>query len=246
MVQQAIDSGPGRGARPDFYVVVAALTALIIFLGFAPSYYLKPFIQAPPPLTPLSMTHGLVYTAWMVLFVIQACLVPARRIALHRQLGMVGAMLFGAMMVLGVSTAITAGRLGHAPPGSPPPLVFMALPLLGIPALIAVVGLALMMRRRRDWHQRLMTAGFIMIAQPAIGRFFIPAGVPQWQMHGSFVVIELMLLGVTLWDSRREGRVHPAWLVALGATGLFHLAVTWAFAGAGWWTALAAWLTRAT
>lgn len=245
MVQQAIEERAVRGLRPDFYAVVAAVTALIIFLGFAPSYYLKPVIQAPPPLTPLSMTHGVVFTAWFVLFVVQASLVPARKIALHRQLGMAGAMLFGAMMVLGLSTAITAGRLGHAPPGSPPPLVFMALPVLGIPALIAVVGVALMMRRRRDWHQRLMTGGFIMIAQPAIGRFFIPAGVPHWQMQGSFVAIELMLLGVALWDGRREGRVHPAWLVALAATGIFHLAVTWAFAGAGWWAAVAAWLTRA-
>ncbi len=244
MVQQAIDGRPARAARPDFYLVVAALTALVIFLGFAPSFYLKGVTHAPPPLTPLSITHGVVYTAWFALFVVQAALVPAKRIALHRQLGMTGAMLFGAMVVLGLSTAITAGRLGHAPPGSPPPLVFMALPVLGIPALVAVVGLALLMRRRRDWHQRLMTGGFIMIAQPAIGRFFIPAGVLQWQMQGSFVVIELMLLAVTLWDSRREGRLHPAWLVALGATGVFHLAVTWAFAGADWWLALAGWLTR--
>lgn len=242
MAQQALGARPGTGAR--FYLGFAAIATLLIFVGFAPSYYLKGVIHAPPPLSSLTMAHGLVFTAWVVLFLTQAFLIGAGRPRLHRQLGMAGAMLFGAMVVLGLSTAITAGRLGHAPPGSPPPLVFMALPVLGIVAVAGLVLLALTLRSRRDWHQRLMIAGFVMIAQPGIGRLFIPAGVPSWQTHGSFLVVETVLAAAVFWDARREGRIHPAWMVAAGVLAVFHLAVTWAYAGSPVWMALATWMTQ--
>ncbi|PZQ59397.1 MAG: hypothetical protein DI570_16285 [Phenylobacterium zucineum] len=227
MDQATIGGAPARRPRLPIHVVAAWISALLVFVGFAPSYYLKGLIQAPPPLSPLTMAHGALYTAWVGLFLAQAQLIAAGRPMLHRRLGMLGAMLFGAMMVLGLSTAITAGRLGHAPPGAPAPLVFMALPVFGIVLLTGLVGAALVTRDR-----------------PAVGRLFIPAGVPHWQMQGSFVVIEALLLAVALWDSRREGRFHPAWTVSLASIAVSHAVVSWAFTAPGWWTATAAWLTR--
>jgi hypothetical protein len=245
MAQQAIDARPGIGTGKRLYVTTAVLVAALIFVGFAPSYYLKGVINAPPPLSALTMVHGLVFTAWTGLFVAQATLVGIGRPRTHRQLGILGAMLFGAMVVLGLSTAITAGRLGHAPPGAPEPLRFMALPVIGILALALLVGLALINRARRDYHQRLMLASFIMIAQPAIGRMFIPAGLAAPATTLSFVAIEVILLAVIALDWRAERRVHPAWLISAGTLAVMHLLVAWAFTGPGWWTQTAAWLTRA-
>lgn len=245
MAQQAIDARPSAGSQNRLYMATALISAAIIFVGFAPSYYLKSVIQAPPPLTPLTVAHGAVFTLWTLLFVTQATLIGVGRPRLHRQLGMAGAMLVGAMVALGLSTAITAGRLGHAPPGSPAPLTFMALPVLGMVALTVLVGLALINRTRPDYHQRLMLAGFIMITQPAIGRMFIPAGMAEAATQGSFLAVELMLLAVIALDWRKEGKVHPAWLTGVGVLATMHLLVTWAFAGAGWWASTAEWLTRA-
>jgi hypothetical protein len=49
------------GAR--FYFTMALVSAAVIFAGFAPSFYLKSLIHAPPPLSALTVTHGLVFTA---------------------------------------------------------------------------------------------------------------------------------------------------------------------------------------
>jgi hypothetical protein len=245
MAQQAIDARPALGTDKRLYVITAVFLAVLIFMGFAPSYYLKSVINAPPPLSPLTIAHGVVFTAWMALFVTQAALIGIGRPALHRQLGILGAMLFGGMAVIGLSTAITAGRLGHAPPGSPDPMLFMALPVIGILAEGLLIVLALLNRRRRDHHQRLMLASFIMISQPAIGRMFIPAGLAAWNTTGSFLVIEAILAIVIFFDWRGERRIHPAWLVGAATLVVMHGLVAWAFTGPAWWTQTAAWLTRA-
>jgi hypothetical protein len=245
MAQQAIDTRPAVGTDKRLYVITAIFIAIVIFMGFAPSYYLKGVIHAPPPLSALTIAHGMVFTTWMVLFVVQAALIGIGRPRLHRQLGMLGAMLFGAMIVIGLSTAITAGRLGHAPPAAPEPLRFMALPVIGILAEGGLIALALINRGRRDYHQRLMLAGFIMIAQPAIGRMFIPAGLAPFANTGSFLVIEAILAAVIFFDWRGQRRVHPAWLISAGTLAVMHLLVAWAFTGPAWWMNTAAWLTRA-
>jgi hypothetical protein len=42
-----------------------AIAGLVtVFIGFAPTYYLKSHYGAPP-LTPLVHLHGLVFTAWI-------------------------------------------------------------------------------------------------------------------------------------------------------------------------------------
>ena len=45
---------------------------------------------------------------------------------MHVKLGIAGAVLAGIIIALGVYTGIVAGKLGHAPPGAPPPIPFMA------------------------------------------------------------------------------------------------------------------------
>ena len=162
---------------PGFISRMVLVSAAIIFVGFSPSFYLKSVIHAPPPLTQLTIAHGLVFTAWILLFITQASLISRKQHALHRQLGILGAILYGAVASLGLSTAITAGRLGHAPPEAPPPLAFMALSLFIIVAALALVVIALWNRRRSDWHKRLMLASLFMMTGPGTGRIAIPLGI---------------------------------------------------------------------
>src|SRR5262245_24904650 len=76
------------GADAKFYLTMSVVAATILFLGFAPSFYLKSVIQAPtPPLFALTIVHGVVFTAWMALFITQSALIVAKRPAPHRQLG---------------------------------------------------------------------------------------------------------------------------------------------------------------
>jgi uncharacterized membrane protein YozB (DUF420 family) len=217
-----------------FFLTMAIVSVSILFLGFAPSFYLKPIIQAPPPLSMLSIAHGVVGTLWMTLFIAQAAFISTGRPALHRQLGMMGALLFGVMAMLGYWTAITAGQLGHAPPESAPPLAFMALPLIGMTASLLLVALALWNRSHSDWHKRLMLAAMFSLTGPGTGRILIPLGFASWGAQGSLIVTDLLLAAAVAYDQLRNKRVHPAYWYAAAVLVATHIAVTWAFTSPTW------------
>jgi hypothetical protein len=117
-----------RGRDHRFFTAMAAGCALIVFVGFAPTYYLKSFTDNPP-LSPLVHLHGVVGTGWVVLFLVQASLINLGRTDLHRRLGIAGAVLAAAVLVVGWMTAIDAARRGVAPPGAPPQPGFLLIPL---------------------------------------------------------------------------------------------------------------------
>lgn len=229
-----------------FFLIMSIVSVAILFLGFAPSFYLKPLIQAPvPPLSTLSAAHGVVGTLWMALFVAQAAFISNGRPALHRQLGMMGALLFGIMAMLGYWTAITAGQLGHAPPESPPPLAFMALPLIGMTASLLLVAMALWNRSHSDWHKRLMLAAMFSLTGPGSGRIVVPLGLASWNVQASLIVTEILLAIAMAYDLSRSKRVHPAYWYAAGILFATHIAVTWAMTSPAW-LAFAQFLTQQT
>jgi hypothetical protein len=67
-----------------------------------------------------------------VLLLSQVTLVAAKRTHIHRRLGVGGGVLAAFMIVVGTITAIQAARRGVTPPGGPPPLVFLLIPLSDI------------------------------------------------------------------------------------------------------------------
>lgn len=218
-----------------FFLIMSIVSVAILFVGFAPSFYLKPLIQAPvPPLSTLSFAHGVIGTLWMVLFVTQAALISNNNHALHRQLGMMGALLFGLMVMLGYWTAITAGQLGHAPPEAPPPLAFMALPLIGITASLLLVAMALWNRSHSDWHKRLMLAAMFSVTGPGTGRIFVPLGLASWGPQGSLIVTDLLLAVAMAYDQTHNKRIHPAYWYAAAILVATHIAITWAFTSPTW------------
>jgi len=222
-------------AGAAFYLVLVLIAATVIVLGFTPSFYLKSVLRLPtPPLTLLTITHGVIFTAWLALFIAQAALIVARRPAPHRQLGMLGAVLFGVMISLGVSTAITAGKLGHAPPGGAPPLHFMALPLFAMTGATALVATALLKRRRSDWHKRLMLASLFSMIGPGVHRLLIPMGLADHAVTMVFVS-SYVLLGVAMaYDFKTAKRIHPAYHLAATVFVLVNVLVVWAFESPQW------------
>src|SRR5580704_4292383 len=88
-----------RASGQRFYAGVAIGTALLVFVGFARTYYLK-VLFGTPELQVLLHVHGLVMTTWFVLFFVQVRLIAVHRTALHRRLGVGGAILAGLVLVL--------------------------------------------------------------------------------------------------------------------------------------------------
>ena len=58
-----------------FHLIMAIASTGLVFLGFARSFYLKSYFGTPR-LTPLVQLHGIVFSTWMVFFVVQTALRP--------------------------------------------------------------------------------------------------------------------------------------------------------------------------
>jgi hypothetical protein len=196
---------------------MALVIGLIVFVGFAPTYFLKVVYGTRALSSGLVHVHGLLMTSWVLLFIVQSALVSARRTDVHRRLGVAGAVLAFAIFPVSLTVTITAARHGgpvNAPPI--PPLVFMAVPFIDLLLFSVFVSAGLCYRRRSDTHKRLMLLGTFALLSAAIGRFFLPPHgilVAAPPLLGFFVdrgFGDLLVLTCMLSDLVTRGRVHPA------------------------------------
>jgi hypothetical protein len=221
-----------------FYTGMAFLCAAIVIIGFAPTYYLKGAF-AGRPLSPLLHVHGAIFSSWIILFVVQTTLVASRRTDIHRKLGVAGGVIATAMLVVGYLASVDSAGRGFTPPGGPPPLVFLAIPLFMLVVFAVVVGAALRYRREPQTHKRLMLLATISILTPAIARIPLFSGGPPV----FFGVTDLLIIACLVYDRIANGRVHRAF--ALGATFIIlsqPLRILIGFSAP--WQSFAAWLTR--
>jgi hypothetical protein len=222
----------------SIYLGVAVALAITVFVGFAPTFYLKA-LTAAPSLSPLVWVHGLLFTGWIVLLIVQAALVAKNRVSVHMRLGVFGVALALAMLIVGLLTAVSAARLGHVPPGAPPPLVFMAIPFFAIVEFAILFGAAVALRGNSQAHKRLMLLATITVTIAAIARLPLPfAGTPP----GFFAISDLFILVCVIHDWRVHGRVHPvyAWV---GSLLVVLQPLQLVFMGTDAWLAFATWLT---
>lgn len=221
-----------------FFTAMSLAAAITVFAGFAPTYFLKGAFGAPA-LSPLLHTHGLLFTSWILLFVVQTSLVAAKRTDIHRRLGILGGLLASGMLVVGFLAAIAAARRGVTVPGAPPPLGFLIIPLGDLAVFATLVGTGLYFKRRSQIHKRLLLLATITLLTPAIAR--LPHVGPAGPL--AFFGLTDLFIGVCLiYDRVVRGRIHPAFLCG-GLLIVLSQAVRLLIAGTDTWLAFAAWLT---
>jgi len=126
-----------RTVERVFYSGMAILLCVCVYIGFSPTYFQAGMSRAPLP-SPILHIHGAVFTLWMLLFVVQAALISARRVKWHRSFGTVAFCLPPIMIVLGVIAAIDALHRG-VKIGPLDPAVSAAIPLIGIVGFTIVI-----------------------------------------------------------------------------------------------------------
>lgn len=225
------------GKDSVFYTSMAAAMAVTVFVGFAPTFFLKLF-TASPPLSPLLHVHGAAFAAWYALFFTQTRLIATDRPDLHRRLGLAGFGLAIAMVVLGVAAAVMAIRNNHTPPGLDP-RSFLVLPFFGITVFAVLTAAGFVMRKRRETHKRLMLLASIAMLDAAIAR--IPGVFAVGGPLASFGLQDLFVIACIAYDFSTRRRVHPAYLFG----GLFILAMQplrIIVSQQPWWLAFGDWL----
>ena len=197
-----------------FYSGVALAGAAMTIVGFAPSYYLRFFDGGPQatisggPFSTLIHAHGALFSAWVLLFIVQTTLIASRRAAVHRTLGVFGAVLAAAMVVAGVATGIELGRRGAAPPGVDA-LSFMAIPLGDMLMFAGFVAAALLRRRDKESHKRLMLLAYASILAAPAAR--LPGVLPLGPLAFYALGFVILFAGV-IYDYVSRGTVHKVYL----------------------------------
>jgi hypothetical protein len=185
-----------------FYAVACAIAFAAVFAGFARTYYLK-FLFGTPALPWLVHLHGALMTSWFVLFFTQTCLIASHRTSWHRRLGMFGAGLAGAILVVGPIVLVHAvARELHAPNGDRFFVVIFGFDLVVLADFAILVGSAIALRQRSDFHKRLMLLATGSMILPAIGR--LPISV-----LAAFGLFYACVLVPVIVDTMRHRRLHP-------------------------------------
>ncbi|HET9475550.1 MAG TPA: hypothetical protein VFO82_16745 [Steroidobacteraceae bacterium] len=227
--------------RSRFYPLAAIVLATFIVASFARTYYLR-FLFDQPPLKLLVHLHGLVFTAWLALFIVQTRLIAAHNYRLHMKVGIAGALLAVAVVTIGVLTALASAPVPRVRPMGMTGLQFLIVPLMGIIFFGVCVAAAVALRRRADLHKRLMLLGMFAVLGPAVAR------INRLVEFGDlFLLIQTsVVVGFVSWallyDWFRNRIVHPVFVI-----GGCLLVVSWPvrawIARTEGWHAVAQWLT---
>lgn len=232
-----------RKSRIDdwFLSGMAVVSLIAVFVGFARTYFLAGLFWAPLP-NRLLHIHGAVFTLWMALFVTQIGLVAARRLPLHRSIGLFGFSLAVVMIVLGVLAAgDRLARHSKVPDNETLEDVraFSAVTIGDMVMFGAFVSLGYRHRNNPATHKRLMLFATFALLDAAFDRWsvFDPYPLPLVNL----ICFVPLIVATMAWDWWSSGKVQR---VTIWAT-LFLLAVQEARHLVGYtagWQRMAAWV----
>lgn len=164
---------------------------------------------APPAIV---WIHGAVFYGWVLFFILQSGLVRIRKTRWHRTLGWFGLGLGLAVLGLGVSTTIAMHRFeANTLHQGDFAIAIISVPLWDMACFAAAFGLAILWRKKLEYHRRLIYIATCSLTAAAWGR--IPESVlPGFWFYAG--VDMLLLLGAAR-DLVLTRHIHRVYLVAL-------------------------------
>lgn len=203
---------PAR-SEERFFFIMACVIAAMMAGAFSLHLALGRSTFAVPP---IYHVHAFVFFGWLALFVAQSGLASSGNAALHRRLGLVSLLWIPLMLVVGTLMTVTSLRRTGGPFFFDANEFLLGNPI-GLVAFAGLAGAALALRRRTDWHRRLMLGSLISIAGPGFGRLLpMPLMIP-WAWEISNLACTVFVFVAMRRDARHRGQVHPAWYVVLAA-----------------------------
>jgi len=203
---------PRATAEQRFFMTSAVAMAIVIIAGFS----LNAAMGRSSFGAPISVhVHGLLFMGWLALYVTQNVLVASGNVAVHRRLGWISAVWVPAMIVAALYVIVAMVRRG-AVPFFFTPIYFLTMDTMILASFVALTAAAIRLRRRTDWHRRLMFCGMAVFTGNGLGRLLpMPLLIPY---AGEAAVAASLVFPVwgMVSDRRRDGRIHPAWWWGLG------------------------------
>ena len=230
--------GAGRFV-PSFSLGLILVMCLFVFGGFGMHSAIPALRGEFPPAPPIVHLHGIVFVSWMLLLVVQAGLVNAGNVKLHRALGLWGIAHAAAIMILGLFLQLIASRAGMDA-GRDPATDGLYLGLLAFAGFSLLFPLAIRNAKPRPQvHRSLILLAMLPVLPPGVNRFWFRAlelddPIPTFWLYLTLWTMALAIV----WNERRAtGRIStPTWIGAgwIFAQGVVHEAVV----GAPWFSDL--------
>jgi hypothetical protein len=219
----AVAAAPSRVGANDraFYVGIAIAAALVVLIGFSRTYFLRPYFEAAP-LDAAFHVHGLVFSAWIAMFVVQTSLVAAQRTDVHRKLGWAGACLAVLMVVVAMNAAVHGAHRDIAAGYVSESLRFFTTPVLAMAMFASLVALAVLARGRPETHKRLMLLATLSLLDAAFARWPIK-GIGDAPL-AYYAVTDAFIAAALLYDVASRRSVSPVYVWG----GLAIVAEQWA------------------
>ncbi len=247
----AVSPVAGAQIRPRFFFALTVVMLVVVFLGFAPTFYLAPAFDTPTDehgMPVYLIIHAVLLTAWYVGLVVQSGLIGRGRREVHKTLGMYGVGLAAGVIITGaVATLLAiprAAELGTFPRGRLNVLVTSN--TLNLLVFMVLVSVAIYNRTKPQVHKRLMLIGSIAIIGPAVGPGRMFGGFLQSLLPDSMVPVPLvfwilLVVPIVVHDVVTSRRVHPATAWGVGAKAASVL-ITLALVNSGAAAAYVNWL----
>lgn len=225
-----------------FYTGMAVAFLVTVFAGFSRTFYLRPYFQTQS-LIPLLIVHGMVFSSWIALLLVQTTLVATKRTRTHMRLGIAGGVLATLMIIIGTVTAIIRAK-GPSPVPGVNSLSFLTIPLGDMLVFAILIVSAFYFRRQVDVHKRLMLIATITLMPAAVARLpigFIETGGPL----AFFGIGDLFLVPLLAYDFITRGRPHRATVLG-GLLLVVSHPLRMLIGTTHAWIAFATWLTHWT
>lgn len=194
-----------------FYFCMSLLILVLVTVMFSttvPARLFHPKI-APPYIVWL---HGSVFYGWVLFFFLQSSLIRIRKTRWHRTIGWFGLALGIAVLGLGVSTTIVMHRFEfltlHRGQNA---ITGISIPLWDMVCFAVTFSLAILWRKKLEYHRRLILLATCALTAAAWGR--LPESVlPGFWFYAGVDLLIMMGAARDLFVNRK---IHPVYLIAL-------------------------------
>lgn len=209
--------------RRWFFPVLGLAWLMVAVVGFGPN--LSKVANGTLNFPPIVHVHALAMMAFVVVFILQGAIVTRGRVDLHIRLGRFGFQLAVLAWVTMIGVMVAAfmrydpNRMGFIVR----PILLGTVQAISFPLVLAGAWL---MRRRADWHRRLISFAVLVLLQGAIDRMaFRPKlGLPMFWESGAWTY--LLALPLIAFDLLERRRIHPATLAGLAMLILMHITLS--------------------
>jgi hypothetical protein len=238
-----------NGAR-WFYVGAGVFLLVLTLMGFQ-RFYLHGQTSSGQPITPeirsLIVLHGIVMSAWIMLFLIQPLLIVSRKSRIHMTVGKIGGVLAVMVIVLGLKVGIESKR--YWPEGVEyaglDAKEFTAFPVAASFTFAGFVVVGIWKRRQAHAHRAMMLLATITLMDATVVRI----GFVREFIVGSFIKdvfadsygssLVGLLLGVVGYCVTRK---FDRWYMCGYAVMVLVVAITHQVAQTEMWRGVAGWL----